>query len=140
MRTNALITMTLFVVVAGLLGAGCKKKDPGADISYHHSAEGTHEKMQEMKKKLTDALGEKNLEAIHDQMYYLQGLAKALSSKLEGEKKQRVDAVLKELAKIADEIDNSAGRGNLAATEANLQKLLAEMEGLAAQFNDGQKK
>jgi hypothetical protein len=73
-------------------------------------------------------------------MFYFRGLLQALSSGLKGEQKQRVDEVLAELTVIAEEIDNSAGRGNQAATEANLQKLINKLRGLETEFKPPAKK
>ena len=72
-------------------------------------------------------------------MYYLEGLCRALSSRLQGEKKKQVDAILVDLTRIASQIDNSAGRGNQAATEANVQRLIAKLDVLAMEFKSGEK-
>ncbi len=87
-----------------------------------------------MRLQLTEALEKKNLRYIHDNIYYFKNLCAALSAKLQGEKKQRVDAVLAEINEISEEIDNSAGRGNQSATEANLQKLIDELKALETEF------
>jgi hypothetical protein len=139
-RCTIIMAIGLLVGCAGFVGAGCKKKGPEQDIAYAQSAEGTHERIQELRGILNDALEKKNLELIHDDMYYLEGLCRALSSRLDGEKKEQVDAILKDLTKIADEIDNSAGRGNQAATEANLQKLMEKLKTLEDQFPPAKKK
>jgi hypothetical protein len=104
------------------------------DPTFYHTPEGVNFTIQEQRAVLTDALQNKNLPFIHGQMYYVQGLADSLSGKLQGEKKQRVDIKLGELKVIAEEIDNFAGRGNVEATAASLQKLFAAFAALDAEF------
>ena len=140
MKKGTLIAIGVMAALVGLVVAGCKKKTSQQDVTQYHTAEGAFKQIQDLRLQLTEALTKKDLQYVHDSMYYFKHLLTSLSSKLEGEKKQRVDAVLKELTKIADEIDNSAGRRNEAATEANLQKLIDTLKGLEGEFKDEQKK
>ena len=140
MKTMTLIAIGLVMAMVGLVGAGCKKKPPAQDVASHHTPEGIYRTIQGLRLQLTAALEKKELHYIHDSMYYFKDLCTALSAKLEGEQKQRVDAVLRELTGIAEEIDNSAGRGNQAATEANLQKLIDTLKELEIEFKEDPKK
>ena len=105
-----------------------------SDPAFYHTPEGVNATIQEQASVLIDALRRKDLQFIHGHMYYIQGLADALSPKLDGERKQRVDARLEEIKRIAEEIDNFSGRGNLEATEAGLQKLFQAFGALDSEF------
>ena len=140
MKNYTLIAMTLLLAIVGLGSAGCRKKPREPNLAHFQTPEGTVETIQQLRLQLTEAVEKKNLQYVHDSMYYFKGLCTALSSKLQGEKKERVDAILEELTIIAEEIDNSAGRRNQAATEANLKKLIDELKVLEAEFKGARKK
>ena len=95
--------------------------------------------IQEQRVVLAEALLRKDLQVIHGQMYYVQGLADALSGKLEGERKQRVEPKLVELKRVAEEIDNFSGRGNAEATDAALKKLFESFDALNIEFKPERK-
>lgn len=139
MRTTALIAIGVILMAVAMAGTGCKKKTPKQEGVFHHTPENTHQKIQELRLQLTEAAEKKDLKYVHDSMFYFKGLLEALSAGLEGDQKQRVDEVLKELTIIAEEIDNSAGRGNQAGTEANLQKLIDRLKTLEMEFKGGKK-
>jgi hypothetical protein len=136
MKGKIILLVSFCALVA--VGFVIYKKKAGAayaiDPAFHHTPEGVNAKIQEQRTLLDEAVKRKDLEFVHNQMYYVQTLADALSSKLAGEKKQRVDEILRELKRTAEEIDNWAGRGNQAATEAGFQKLSATVKELDGQF------
>jgi hypothetical protein len=136
---KAMVLLALLVVLAGvgLSGSGCKKKVAQQDVSRYSTAEGTHEKIQELRLQLTAALEKNELRYIHDSMYYFKALLKTLSERVDEDKKARVDAVLRDLTHIAEAIDNSAGRGNQAATEANVRQLIETLKELETELKAG---
>jgi len=134
MTTKKLVKIALLLTMTVLAITGCKKKTAPQDSVFQHTPENTFKKIQEVRLQLTEAVEKKDLKYVHDSMFYFRGLLQALSSGLKGEQKQRVDEVLAELTVISEEIDNSAGRGNQAATEANLQKLINKLKGLETEF------
>src|SRR6266850_501605 len=105
MKTRTFITLGIFAVTCGLIITGCKKGKPTVQIDPH-SPEGVNLAIQAQQVRLTSALNATNLQFIHTQMYYVEGLADALSSTLQGEKKERVDAILAKLKQATEEIDN----------------------------------
>ena len=133
------VALALLLLAALAGGPGCKKKKPAQDAVFTHTPENTYRRIEEVRLHLTEAVAKKNLRYVHDNMFYFNSLLESLSSGLEGERKARVDEVLKELVVIAEEIDNSAGRGNQAATEANLQKLIDKLKTLETEFKTGKK-
>ena|SRR5688572_18599337 len=137
MRATALIVAIVVLVGAGLVGGGCKKKAPKHDVARYNTAEGTHEKIQEMRLQITAALEKNELRYIHDSMYYFKALLKTLSERVDEDKKTRVEGVVRDLTNIAEAIDNSAGRGNQAATEANIKQLIETLKELETELKAG---
>ena len=133
MKTKVLMAANLCVVFVALICGGCKKPKPAVKIDPH-SPEAVNNVLQQQQALLSEAFKTNDLLFIHNQMYYIGTFVAALSRKLEGEKKQRVDAILADLKQIIEEIDNSAGRKHKAATEANLQKFYAVLKQLDAEF------
>jgi hypothetical protein len=135
----SIVSRLVLVTAAIVFAVGCKQKTPAQDRVFVHTPENTHQKIQELRLQLAEALQQKNLQYVHDNMFYFKGLLESLSAGLEGEKKQRLDEVLRELIVISEEIDNSAGRGNQAATEANMEKLISKLKTLEMEFKTGKK-
>jgi len=131
----------LAVLASGIFVAFQKRQARPAqpDPAFYHTPDGVNATIQEQRQVLSDALRKQDLPFIHGQMYYVQGLADALSGKLEGEQKQRVDAVLQEIKRIAEEVDNFSGRGNAEATAAGLLKLFEAFDRLGAEFRRDRK-
>ena len=116
-----------------LFGIGCKKQKPEAKMDPH-SPEAVNAVLQQQQTLLSEAFKTNNLLFIHNQMYYIGTFADALSRKVEGEKKARIDAILGDLRRTTEEIDNSAGRQHREATEASLQRFYAVLKVLDAEF------
>ena len=116
-----------------LLEVGCKKPKSTPKMDPH-SPEAVNVVIQQQQALLDEAFKTNNLLFIHNQMYYIGTFADALSRKLQGERKIRVDAILTRLKQILGEIDNSAGRQHKEATEASLQKFYAILKELDAEF------
>jgi hypothetical protein len=134
--------LTLFVASLALtaLGvAGCKKANPPVQIDPD-SAVGTVQKIMEQGVLLSDAVKRKDFATVDEQAFYLQGLAKALYSRLDAEQNQRLKAILDEVARVAEELDHSAGRRHQEATEASMQKLQAVLNEFEAQFKAEKKR
>ena len=141
MKTAVLILLAFSAGVIGLGVGGCKRKSlDDVDLEYHHSPEGVHEKLQEQKMVLTEALEKRELVFIHNQAYYVQGLVDALAAKLEGEKKERLEPQFEEISHLIDKVHDAAGSGKEAATESRLQELFAALKRLEPEFKPAKKK
>jgi len=127
------------LVMTALVLTCCKKAKPAVQIDPD-SAAGTVQKIMEQGVLLSDAVKRKDFATVDDQAYYLQGLTKALDSRLDAEQKQRLKAILDEVARVAEELDHSAGRRHQEATEASMQKLQAVLQEFEAQFKAEKKK
>ena len=133
MNTRMLGAVGVMAMTGCLLSAGCKKPKPAVKMDPH-SPEAVNAAIQQQQTALSEAFKTNGLLFIHNQMYYIGTFAEALSRKVEGEKKQRVDAILANFNRITHEIDNSAGRQHKEATEASLQRFYAVLKELDAEF------
>ena len=135
MKTKVLLAIGLCVVAVALVIAFHKKpKTATVDPAFRHSSEAVVLTIREQQALLNEAAKKRDLRYIHDNMYYLETLAVALSRKVSGEKRAQVDTVLAELKRTTEEIDHWAGRKNQATTEAGLQKLESIIKELDALF------
>jgi hypothetical protein len=131
----ALGTCLVLAIVIGLVLT--KDRRPAArPLEFYHTPEGVNFTIQAQRPILDEALQKKDLNFIHGHMYYLTGLADALSGKLAGPRKARVEPKLQEFKRLAEELDNFSGRGNLEATKVSLAKLLGVFAELDAEFPD----
>ena len=133
MKTTMLGVIGVLGMTCCLVGAGCKKPKPAIKMDPH-SPEAVNTALQQQQAVLSEAFKTNGLLYIHNQMYYIGTFADALSRKLEGEKKKRVDAILENFRQITHEVDNSSGRQHKEATEASLQRLYAVLKELDAEF------
>ena len=133
MKTKVLMAAGLCVVFGGLIFGGCKKPKPAVKIDPH-SPEAVNNVLQQQQSLLSEAFKTNDLLFIHNQMYYIGTFVDALSRKLEGEKKERVDTILVELKQVIEDTDNSAGRRHKAATGANLERFYAVLKKLDEEF------
>ena len=133
MKMNMFAAVSVMAIACFLAAAGCKKSKPTVKMDPH-SPEAVNVALQQQQQALNEAFKTNNLLFIHNQMYYIGTFADALSRKLEGEKKTRVDAILADLKRTTEEIDNSAGRQHKEATEASLQRFYAVLKELDAEF------
>ena len=128
--------LTIVAIVAlagcGLTLAGCKKADtkPQADP---YSSDGVVRKVMEQGVLLGDAVKAKDFPSIDKQAYYLQGMIKALQSKLDAGQQQRLAGYFDEVIKVAEELDHAAGRRHEAATVASMAKLQGLLNDLEKQ-------
>ena len=60
---------------------------------------------------------------VHHHAFAIRDLAKALPAKAEKAKKAQVEGAVKNIAKLAEDLDKTGDAGDQAGTEANLKKL-----------------
>ena len=104
------------------LSAGCNKAQEPAKADPH-SRVGVMRTLMEQADLLKDAVARQDFKYVHDFMYYFDGLAVSLRSKLTPEQEQRVGGWFEELAGISHELDDSSGRKQAEATQANMKRL-----------------
>ena len=72
---------------------------------------------------LADVVKSKKLADVHHHAFAIRDLANGLPAKVAADKKARVEGSVKNIAKLAEDLDKSGDDNNQAGTEANLKKL-----------------
>ena len=91
-----------------------------AEIHKHHG-------------ELADVVKSKKLADVHHHAFAIRDLANGLPAKVAADKKVRVEGSVKNIAKLAEDLDKTGDDNNQAATEANLKKLDGVLTALAQQ-------
>ena len=135
MRIQVRVLKLLCICLAssGLVLTACKKAQQPARVDPH-SPQAALQTIMVQGSLLNDAAKRKDFLFIHDNMYYLQSLTKALQSKLDAGEKERLGNLFEELAKVTNELDHSAGRRHEEATQASMQRLQEVLKNLETQF------
>ena len=133
-----LVALCGFGLAVALGLAGCRKASPPVQINPD-SAENTVKKIMDQGVLLSDSVKRKDFAKVDEQAYFLHGLTQALYSRLDAEQKQNLKAGLDEVARVAEELDHSAGRRHEEATEASMQKLQAALKEFETQFKAGKR-
>ena len=81
-----------------------------AEIHKHHG-------------ELADVVKSKKLADVHHHAFAIRDLANGLPAKVAADKKARVEGSVKNIAKLADDLDKTGDANDQAGTEANLKKL-----------------
>lgn len=72
---------------------------------------------------LAEVVKSKKLADVHHKAFAIRDLANALPAKVAADKKARVEGSVKNIAKLAEDLDKTGDDNNQAGTEANLKKL-----------------
>lgn len=80
-------------------------------------------KIHEQQGKLTSVVAQKDLGEAHDHAFAIRDLVKALPAKVAAELKTTAEAGVKEITKLAADIDKSSAAKAQKATEANVKKM-----------------
>jgi hypothetical protein len=130
MRAKLIIAFSLAFCLGALWSIGCKKAEQKA-AADPYSSEGVLRKVMEQGALLSDAVKAKDFPSIDKQAYYLQGMIKALQSKLDAGERERLAGYFDEVLRAAEELDHAAGRRHEAATMASMEKLQGLLKDLA---------
>lgn len=82
---------------------------------------------------LADVVKSKKLADVHHHAFAIRDLANGLPAKVAADKKARVEGSVKNIAKLATDLDKTGDDNNQAGTEANLKKLDGVLMALDAQ-------
>ncbi|MEP6673461.1 MAG: hypothetical protein ABJF10_30215 [Chthoniobacter sp.] len=72
---------------------------------------------------LADVVKSKKLADVHHHAFAIRDLANGLPAKVAADKKARVEGSVKNIAKLAEDLDKTGDDNNQAGTESNLKKL-----------------
>jgi len=104
------------------------------DTKIPATAEGILKAIHEKHAELTKTVAAKKLADVHHIAFAIRDLSKALPPKAEATKKTQVEGTVKNIAKLAEDLDKSGDDGDQAKTEANLKRLDGVLKVLSAQF------
>lgn len=113
---------------------GEKHEEHGEKMKIPDTVEGIWKEIHEHHAELKEIVEKKQLEKVHETAFEIRDLAKALVPKAPADKKTQVEGAVKNIAKLAEDLDKSGDGGDQAKTEANLKKLDGVLKVLSAQF------
>ena len=87
------------------------------------TAEGIMTEIHKHHGELADVVKSKKLADVHHHAFAIRDLANGLPAKVAADKKARVEGSVKNIAKLAEDLDKTGDDNNQAGTEANLKKL-----------------
>ena len=87
------------------------------------TVEGIIEAIHKAHGELAEVVKAKKLADVHHKAFAVRDLANALPAKVAADKKARVEGSVKNIAKLAEDLDKTGDDNNQAGTEANLKKL-----------------
>lgn len=99
------------------------------------TAEGILKAIHEHHGELAEVVKNKKLADVHHHAFAIRDLAKALPAKAAADKKKQVEGAVKNISKLAEDLDKAGDDGKQAETEALLKKLDGVLKVLEAQFD-----
>ena len=103
-------------------------------IKIPETVEGIFKAIHEQHAHLAETVKNKKLADVHHIAFAIRDLANALPTKAAADKKTQVEGTVKNIAKLADDLDASGDANDQTKTEANLKKLDGLLKVLHAQF------
>jgi hypothetical protein len=122
-------------MLAALLLIGCHREQASARVDPH-SRVGVMKTLMEQADLLKNAADRGDYKYVHDFMYYFDGLAASLRDKLTEAQLQRVTGLLDELTGISRELDESSGRRQAEAVQAQMARLQETLGKVEDQLRD----
>ena len=110
------------------------KEHKEGDTKVPATAEGILKAIHEKHAELTKTVAAKKLADVHHLAFAIRDLSKALPAKAASDKKKQVEGAVKNISKLADDLDKAGDDGKQAETEALLKKLDGVLKVLEAQF------
>lgn len=146
MKTKTLLAMGLCAAI-GLFGtqktfAQHEHKEgehgehaaPEGKLKIPDTVEGIFKEIREHHHELAEVVKGKKLADVHHHAFAIRDLANALPAKAAADKKKQVEGTVKNIAKLAGDLDESGDANDQAKTEANLKKLDGILKVLHTQF------
>lgn len=119
----------------GLMGitATALADEKGEKVKIPATAEGILKAIHAKHGELGETVKNKKLADVHHHAFAIRDLAKALPAKVPADSKSKVESSVKNISKLADDLDKSGDDGDQAKTEANLKKMDGLLKVLATQ-------
>ncbi len=122
----------------GLMSLGTTRafadEEKEAKTKIPDTTEGIFKAIHTEHMELAETVKNKKLADVHHHAFAIRDLAKALPAKAAAEKKKQVEGAVKNIAKLADDLDKAGDDGKQVETEALLKKLDGVLKVLEAQF------
>lgn len=130
MKLNLILCITTTAVfgLSGLaspaiLAAEHEKPEHGTRVVVPETVDGIMTAIHTKHGQLGDVVKAKKLADVHHHAFEIRDLANALPAKVAADKKPRVEGAVKNIAKLAEDLDKSGDNNDQPGTEANLKKL-----------------
>ena len=135
MKTKSLLAMGLCAAI-GLISiiATTARAAEKENVKIPDTVEGIFKEIHKHHGELAAVVKNKKLADVHHHAFAIRDLAKALPAKAEADKKKQVEGTVKNISKLADDLDKAGDDGKQAETEALLKKLDGVLKVLSAQF------
>ena len=120
-----------------LLASEGHEQGEGKEVKIPDSVGGIWQEIQEHKEGLAKTIKDKKLADVHKVAFEIRDFAKALPEKskdLPPEKLGRVQSSVKQIEKLAADLDSTGDAGDQAGTEANFKKLEGVLKLIEAQY------
>jgi hypothetical protein len=111
-----------------------EKGHKDAKTAVPGTAEGILKAIHMKHGELAKTVADKKLKDVHHLAFAIRDLANALPAKAAADKKKQVEGTVKNIAKLAADLDDSGDANDQAKTEANLKKLDGLLKVLESQF------
>lgn len=139
MKTASLLAMGLCAAI-GLMGLTTttladEKGHKDAKTAVPGTAEGILKAIHAKHGELAETVKNKKLADVHHHAFAIRDLAKALPAKAAADKKKQVEGAVKNISKLAEDLDKAGDDGKQAETEALLKKLDGVLKVLESQFD-----
>lgn len=108
--------------------------EKGEKVKIPDTAEGILKAIHGEHGELAETVKNKKLADVHHHAFAIRDLAKALPAKAVADKKKQVEGAVRNISKLADDLDKAGDDGKQAETEALLKKLDGVLKVLDAQF------
>lgn len=115
-------------------GSGGHHAAAGENMKVPETVDGIFAQIHEHYEMLEAAVEGKKLSDVHHLAFAIRDLSNALVAKAPADKKKQVEGAMKNIAKLADDLDASGDAGDQAKTEANLKKLDGVLKVLMTHF------
>ena len=103
-------------------------------VKIPDTTEGIFQAIHKHHMELAETVKNKKLADVHHHAFAIRDLANALPAKAVADKKKQVEGTVKNIAKLAGDLDESGDANEQAKTEANLKKLDGLIKVLQTQF------
>lgn len=109
-------------------------KEAQGKVKIPDTVEGIFKEIHKHHHELAEVVKGKKLAEVHHHAFAVRDLANALPAKAPADKKTQVEGTVKNIAKLAEDLDKTGDANNQAGTEANLKKLDGILKVLHTQF------